>query len=408
MDKYLHSINLDKDKCMGCTNCMKPCPTQAIRIRDGKAQIIAERCIDCGECIKICPYHAKLALTDSIEKINNFKYKVALPDISFYGQFKDSNQVNNALLALKNIGFDFVFEINKVVQFIENSLKQTLQDKDIKKPLITSTCPAVVRLIQIRFPELIENIAKIDMPMEMAARIVKDILTKDKKIKTEDIGVFLISPCAAKATEIRMPIGGVKSAIDGVFPIKEIYKEILPIISKNESNNVIEFDLNQGVRWGCIGGEVVSLNEYNCLAVDGIRNVIDILDKVENDKLSGIDYIELASCTCGCVGGPLTIENPYIAKNRIRKLSSCSNNEISFDYDITGQAYNWEKDLEYIPALKIDTNITLAMQKVQEMNNIRKELPGIDCGSCGAPTCAALAEDIVRGTAKITDCVFKR
>ena len=39
---------LDRDKCKGCTNCIKHCPTEAIRVRNGKAQIIAERCIDCA------------------------------------------------------------------------------------------------------------------------------------------------------------------------------------------------------------------------------------------------------------------------------------------------------------------------------------------------------------------------
>ena len=52
MDAYFHSVRLDKDKCKGCTNCIKRCPTQAIRVRAGKAHIIKERCIDCGECIE--------------------------------------------------------------------------------------------------------------------------------------------------------------------------------------------------------------------------------------------------------------------------------------------------------------------------------------------------------------------
>ena len=46
MDRFFHSVTLDKDKCVGCTNCIKRCPTQAIRVRGGKAQIISERCID--------------------------------------------------------------------------------------------------------------------------------------------------------------------------------------------------------------------------------------------------------------------------------------------------------------------------------------------------------------------------
>ena len=55
MDKVIryHSVRLDKTRCKGCTNCLKHCPTEAIRVRNGRAHIIDERCIDCGECIRI-------------------------------------------------------------------------------------------------------------------------------------------------------------------------------------------------------------------------------------------------------------------------------------------------------------------------------------------------------------------
>ena len=86
--KFFHSVRLDKEKCKGCTNCLKRCPTEAIRVRGGRAHIINERCIDCGECIRVCDYHAKYAQTDPLASINRFKYKIALPAPSLYGQFK--------------------------------------------------------------------------------------------------------------------------------------------------------------------------------------------------------------------------------------------------------------------------------------------------------------------------------
>ena len=79
MEKFFHSVILDKDKCMGCTNCIKRCPTEAIRVRDGKALILSERCIDCGECIRVCPHHAKRARFDHFSMLDNYSYKIALP-----------------------------------------------------------------------------------------------------------------------------------------------------------------------------------------------------------------------------------------------------------------------------------------------------------------------------------------
>jgi Na+-translocating ferredoxin:NAD+ oxidoreductase RNF subunit RnfB len=57
--------------------------------------------------------------------------------------------------------------------------------------------------------------------------------------------------------------------------------------------------------------------------------------------------------------------------------------------------------------LKLDADLAKAMKKLEALEEIYKELPGLDCGACGAPSCRALAEDIVRGNANETDCIFK-
>lgn len=66
MPEYFHSVRLMPDRCKGCVNCIKRCPTEAIRIRAGKAKITEARCIDCGECIRRCANRAKTAVTDSL------------------------------------------------------------------------------------------------------------------------------------------------------------------------------------------------------------------------------------------------------------------------------------------------------------------------------------------------------
>ena len=84
MDKFYHSVRLDEELCKGCINCLKRCPTQAIRVQDGKARINKKFCIDCGECIRVCPHHAKHAVYDRLEEMERFRYKVALPAPSLY------------------------------------------------------------------------------------------------------------------------------------------------------------------------------------------------------------------------------------------------------------------------------------------------------------------------------------
>ena len=84
MEQYVHSVVLDERKCKGCTTCLHHCPTEAIRIKDGKACIDPQRCIDCGECIRYCPNQANKAKAEALEGMNRFKYKIALPAPTLY------------------------------------------------------------------------------------------------------------------------------------------------------------------------------------------------------------------------------------------------------------------------------------------------------------------------------------
>ena len=100
MSGVQHSVTLNTDLCKGCTHCIKRCPTEAIRVRNGKAIIKNERCIDCGECIRVCPYQAKRALHDKLEKYKDYKYKIALPAPALYGQFDKLDDIDYIISGL--------------------------------------------------------------------------------------------------------------------------------------------------------------------------------------------------------------------------------------------------------------------------------------------------------------------
>jgi len=73
MESRFHSVALLEEKCKGCTNCIKRCPTEAIRVREGKAVINAARCIDCGECVRTCENHAKIIIANSLEDLRQLR-----------------------------------------------------------------------------------------------------------------------------------------------------------------------------------------------------------------------------------------------------------------------------------------------------------------------------------------------
>ncbi|NLN42573.1 MAG: 4Fe-4S binding protein [Clostridiales bacterium] len=415
MQTYYHSVTLDKEKCMGCTNCIKRCPTEAIRVRDGKAHIIAERCIDCGECIRVCPYHAKVAVTDPLTSINRFKYKIALPAPSLYGQFKKLASIEKVLQGLLALGFDYVFEVARGAEFATEFIKYRMKDQHLERPIISSACPAIVRLIQVRFPELIPNLIDVESPMEIAAQMAKNEFSKKYGVDKKDIGAFFITPCAAKMTSIRNPIGIYKSSVDGAISILDIYGPLSTVMGNGSLSNGQEFLQKAtavGVGWAKSGGEGRSLDIDNYLAVDGIINVIKVLEEIENGKLYDLDFFEGLACIGGCLGGPLVFENNFVAQNRLKKLIAKMEPHELISSDEIEQAINqcewkWNKEILPKPVMKLDDDIFSAIKKMEELERIYADLPGLDCGSCGAHSCRTLAEDIVRGHASELDCIIK-
>lgn len=415
MDKLLHSVYLDKDKCLGCTTCLRSCPTGAIRVRDGKAKIIESKCIDCGECIRICPHHAKMAKTDPLSKINDYKYKVAIPAPSLIGQFELKYSINRILAALKSLGFDEVVEVAWGAELIGRALKYEFTAKHYGKPMISSACPAVSKLIQVRFPELTGNINRLKAPMALTARITRKRLMEKSGLKNEEIGIFFITPCAAKATEVAnpLPTDDLLATVNGAISIKDLYVPLRNSLKKVEVNEQLHQATAEGFRWAVSGGESSYLKNKKVLHVDGISNVIRVLEEIENGRLNDIDFFEGLACIGGCVGGCLTVENNFVAKMYIQERakaeaewhSECIKESLIRNYYNTGIMHQKEK-IQPRHFKPLDENMGRAIEKMHQIEALEKRLPGLDCGSCGAPGCRALAEDIVMGRAREVDCIF--
>lgn len=412
MTTYWHSVFLHQDKCTGCTNCMHKCPTQAIRVIQGKAKIMEERCIDCGECIKVCPFHAKDAKTDQLNDLAKYRYNVALPTIPLYGQFPTEYDMQRILNTFYRMGFNEIYDVARAADIISAYLKDHIDSAapDIK-PLISTYCPGVTRLIQIRYPNLIDNIIPIESPTEIAARQVRKLVREKTGLDDSEIGVFLIAECPAKVTSIKRPVGLDVSQVSGAISFKGLYPRLLKLYETMTGDMTeIEQGSGKGIGWGRVGGQSYSIDMDNYIAVDGIEEVIKVLDKVDMDMLKNIDFIEGYACVTGCCGGPLNIENPFVAKSRIRKhakrpqiyTSEALKEKCAFENII------WTNAIEPHPILKLDKDFKKAIEMMSKIESITKLLPGLDCGACGSPTCRVLAEDVVTGRAKFEDCIVKR
>ncbi len=395
MSLDLKPVYLDSAKCNGCVNCMKKCPTEAIRVRGGKAAIMYERCIGCGECVRACPNHAKKEFFDTLDGIKAFKYAVAVPSPSLYGQFNNIFNTDYVLTALKKLGFDDVVEGAIGAEYVSAATAEYIKNQHrVRKPVISSACPAVVNLILMRFEHLMDNLSPMQQPEEVTANMARAKAQMETGLDDGDIGVFVITQCAANVMSLKR---SVNARIDGVLSAKELYFPLLSELNKLTPDAIEKLSLagSLGVSWGASSGEAHGLKTDNYLSADGMENVISVLGDLEHDRLSGIDFVELYACTLGCVGGTMNIESPFLARTRLRKLRNAmpvKNVEVT-DFS----AYKRKEAYRCNNVFKLDDDMLVAMRKTLKVKEIYSRLPGINCGSCGAPSCMAFAEDIVRG-----------
>lgn len=404
---YQHSVSLDSTKCNGCTHCLKHCPTEAIRIRDGLARIDPEKCIDCGECVRVCPHKAKKASYDPLSSMDDFKYKIALPAPSLYGQFDHLDDIDHIIQGLYDLGFDDVFEVAKAAELCSGYAREYLKNNDVEKPVISSACPVVVRLIRMRFPYLCDNVIPILPPIEIAGELAREKARREHpELRDDEIGVCFISPCPAKVSYVKNSLVGRKSSVDRVVSMGAIYFDLLDVM-KGDSNPERSTEAGViGVGWASAGGEATSIFNDRYLAADGIENVINVLEQIDNSDFPELDFVELNACPGGCVGGVMTVTNPYIAKARLQSLRRylpVAPNQV-FGSDSIPDYVMDSSPVEYMPEKNLSNDRAEAMRMMADIQAIRETLPDIDCGSCGAPTCAAFAEDVVRGEACVDDC----
>lgn len=412
---FHHALKIQKDRCIGCSHCMNICPTEAIRVKNGKADLFENRCIDCGECFRVCPVNAIIIEQDDFNKIFQYKHRIALLPAVLIGQFPEDIKTSQIYNVLIDLGFTDVYEAEHGVDILKNSMKAYANNYDQNKPLISSFCPAVIRLIQVKFPALVDHIIPQHPPLDIAALYYKQKLV-NQGVDESDIGIFYVTPCASKIAAIKSPVGDEISPINGVINMDFIYNKVYTSVKRGDYDKVQKLKAErlspEGTVWSLTNGEA-DIMQGRCLAIDGVHNVMDFLEKVENEEIKDVDFLELRACDESCAGGVLTAQNRFLTVERLRKRADYIKSNYS-DYN--------NKDIlsysEYLNSkitlgkikprsmMKLDENMGEAMKKMRRVKEILKCLPDVDCGACGAPNCQALAEDIVQERAVINHCIF--
>jgi len=408
-----HALHIVPELCNGCSHCMKVCPTQAVRVRKGKALLNNELCIDCGECIRVCPTHAIKIASDDFKRIFDYEHRLLILPSVFFGQF--GNNVSNEMIynVIKGLGFTEVHAPEESVDFLLEVMNHYIEEN--QRPVISSFCPAVVRLIQVRFPSLVNNVMRLKQPMELTAHHLRNIYSEKNKIEPAKIGIFYVTPCAAKIASVKLPVGDYISPIDGVINMDYLYHLVQKETAKRIAEKTPEptqerIQLSgKSIKYTLTGGEKDNMWQTG-LAVDGLQNVIDILERLENGEIEGVDYLELRTCDESCAGGILTPNNRFFAAERLRRMAKKLPEECWMPKKYTDYLATIVNvgTIEPRSIVRYHPETKEALKMMEEAQKIKGSLPGIDCGACGTPTCEALAEDVVCGKAVIDACVFQR
>ncbi|HAH69843.1 MAG TPA: Fe-S cluster protein, partial [Synergistaceae bacterium] len=318
-----HSIKVSKDACQGCVNCIRVCPTEAIRVVDGEIDIIEELCIDCGECLRSCCRSALGIYEDDWNRIKESSRAMIVPDPVFFSQFSHYGKPDDLEEVLISLDFktlideaEDAFDLSAyaVAQLINRSSKTAL-------PIISVYCPSVLRLIQTKFPELLSRVVPVLSPLEIAA-------TLWRMRTNSDAPLTLLAPCPAKITMVREPFGKGASPLTSAVTVRKVARSIMAEGDINvEKGSAPRKRNNRWIQWARRGGEsrhvqAFSDRKLTILAVSGMRNTLDTLQELELGRLRGVDFIECRVCDTGCVGGVGTADSRFLANLRMGSIET--------------------------------------------------------------------------------------
>jgi hypothetical protein len=308
--------------------------------------------------------------------------------------------------AVLEMGFDEARDWGEGLKTYRAAVSHYLSSEDKPVPAIASACPTVVQLVQVKYPSLLENLVPVIPPWEIAAR-----LWPQTGVGNSDPHLYYITPCLARAQATSDPLSsGIR--YEGAIPFAALYNPLKSLLSKKSSGPVSSSASGEptlaGMNWATAGGQSQALKIAASLIVEGMDGLANILELAENGLLADVPFIEAWACPAGCLGGSLTIQDPFLARYHLMAFSQKGG---GWTPEGDGEApdvksFRQKGTLKSRPGLRLDPDLKRAMKKLHRIDEILKRLPGIDCGSCGCPSCLAFAEDIVQGYAGEEDCFY--
>jgi anti-sigma regulatory factor (Ser/Thr protein kinase)/Fe-S-cluster-containing hydrogenase component 2 len=364
------SLGVAADLCRECRHCLVACPTASVRVREARPSVLHHLCIDCTCCIAACEPGA-LTLLDAPGGLAPGPDSVLAVPPALLAGFGD-HAVDTVMRELGGLGFAEVVSVHPYEDELRRSVLELAAASTLPGPAISPVCPAAVNLIELKFPSLIKHLAPLASPWEALQR---DLGERD---------VTYVVSCPSQRTAL---LAQQPTAQRHTVTPRLVREAVLPQLA---------------ARWrpesAAAAPRPAAARADGLLMVTGVSHVLAVLEEIEDSRLNGVVAVEPFICDHGCFGSPLLGEDAYVAAWRWAATAGAAPGE--------GRSFERLRPYRPRPGIRLDADMAVAIRKLAELDAEAAALPGKDCGVCGAPTCAALAEDIVMGRALRALCPY--
>ena len=397
-------IFTDRDKCKSCYACIRRCPVRAIRVTEGKAEVIKERCIACGTCVNVCTQKAKQVQNDTgaaWQLLTGYPSVIAILDASFPAAFSDIAP-GKLVGALKKLGFSEVMEAAFGAELISREYSRLVRE-DTSKPILASHCPVIVAYVE-KYYQLLDHLAPIVSPMIAMGRVIKWQYSPEAK-------VVFIGPCMAKKAEVQ------DEKVSGVVDVALTYTELKDMLAAKGIDPHLEEEHPFSGPRPSIGRifpvsagliSLVNLCDEMCnsdvIMVEGRGRISESVGGIASGEIRP-KFVDIRLCQ-GCIGGPAMDNHLSVLRRR----------EIIIEY-ATKEADpdQTERDLAQYATIDLTrhfTNRYTALPTPSE-EELRQILAGtgkikpedeLNCGACGYASCREMAAAIYQGLAETEMC----
>jgi len=367
-----------ENRCVKCMRCIQVCEkVQGMGIWDllgtgsrtnvgvkKAASLKATDCTYCGQCVTHCPVGALQERDDTrlVYKALADPKKTVVVQVApavraawaeYYGLDPKIATPNRMAAALKELGFDYVFDTNftadlTIMEEGSEFIERFTHRDQYQWPMFTSCCPGWVRFVKGQFPKYQKNLSTAKSPQGMFGAVAKSFFAEKIGVDPHDMVVVSVMPCTAKKAEVKIP--NLNDAcgdpdVDISLTTREMVRMLRTDSVNPEALPEIPFDspLGEGtgaaVIFGATGGvmdaalrsayylvtkqnppadafkdvrglkgwkeatfHVPGAGDVRVAVASGLANTRRLMEAIDAGKVE-YDFVEIMACPGGCAGG---------------------------------------------------------------------------------------------------------